>query len=204
MLQRIEHRRSMRRRQHIALTCDYDMRENDAGVPNKLQRRKKTRNVQRHVGLLQNRSCTATIKRGSELPSRRFLYAISVGPRRCTMALTRTAAKIIDSREAHRNDGAGNDLQFSTKQRQHPQGEPLNLDVLVLVRAFPFLFACPSPINTMVTDRCIRPPSRVLEPCTHLQILPGVPDGQIFGARVEDRSLQNQGPPRLPDGLDRT
>ena len=60
---------------------------------------------------------------------------------------TRSVAKRI----VHKNEGVlhkntpveppGNDLPPPAKERQNPQGEPLNLDVLLLVRGFPFLFA---------------------------------------------------------------
>ena len=150
------------------------------------------------------------------MPSRRFgldPYAISghplcsllfVRPRPCTIVKTRSPAKRIKSMETHGNDGVANDIPPPAKQRQHPQGEPLNLDVLSLVRAFPFIFCGRSLIGTMLIDCCIRPPSRPLEPCMHLQIFPGAPDAQLLGARVEDRSPQNQGPALLPGRLDRT
>ena len=71
-LQQTEHGRSMRRRQNNVLTCDYDMRENDAGIPNELQGCEKTRNVHRHVRIW-TRTGTATIKDFRRLvPSRRF------------------------------------------------------------------------------------------------------------------------------------
>lgn len=34
---------------NVSLTCDNNMRENDAGIPNELKRCEKTRNVQWHV-----------------------------------------------------------------------------------------------------------------------------------------------------------
>ena len=39
----------MRKHEHMGLTCDHHMGENDAGIPKELKRCDKTRNVQRHV-----------------------------------------------------------------------------------------------------------------------------------------------------------
>lgn len=66
----------MRRHEHVSLTCDYDMRENDARVPNKLKGREQTWNVQRHE---QNRSNTATNGSDSFCVQHPFLFTLYDG-----------------------------------------------------------------------------------------------------------------------------
>jgi hypothetical protein len=129
------------------------------------------------------------------------------------MVQTRSAAQKIESGQVHSEDvivtkDSAVDTPSPRKKRRREgstatpkkrrRGKPgeicqLNLDVLFLVRDF---FWCFNRLLTdvMVIDRCIRPPHRPPQPCTHMQISSTAPHGQILGVRMEDRSLPSQWP----------
>ena len=136
---------------------------------------------------------------------------------------TRSAAKKIESGKVHNDDGmitadtpvghpAEHRVPSMAKKRRRESttaapkkrrsGKPgeicqLNLDVLFLVRDNFFCLLRPFVDGRDVIDRCIRPPYRPPQPCTHMQISSTAPDGQILGVRMEDRSPPGQRPSRL-------